>query len=57
MDKCWTYTELLNKYDVNNRKFRRLILPILDELKVIGYKDGQRIFSPKQIKIIFEYLD
>lgn len=57
MDKCWTYQEIILKYSINNRKFRRLILPIIDELKEIGYKDGQRLFTPKQAKYIFDYLD
>ncbi|WP_350268613.1 DUF4248 domain-containing protein [Emticicia sp. W12TSBA100-4] len=57
MDKCWTYQAILLKYNVNNRQFKRLLLPISDELEKIGYKNGQRLFSPKQIKLIFDYLD
>lgn len=57
MDKCWTYQAILSKYNVNNRQFKRLLLPISDELEKIGYKNGQRLFSPKQIKLIFDYLD
>lgn len=57
MDKCFTYQEILSKYAVNNRQFKRLLLPILDELTQIGYKNGQRLFTPKQAKLIFDYLD
>lgn len=57
MGKCWTYTEIITKYSVDNRKFRRLIKPIIDELVNMGYVTGQRTFTPKQVKCIFDYLD
>jgi Domain of unknown function (DUF4248) len=52
-----TYTELKNRYGVSSKRFKRMINPIIDELENAGYRNGQRIFTPKQLKIIYEYLE
>ena len=52
-----TYTELKNRYGVSSKRFKRMINPIIDELEIAGYRNGQRIFTPKQLKIIYEYLE
>ena len=57
MNTCLTYTELKTRYNVDSRQLRRLISPFIDELQNAGYKSGQRIFTPKQVKIIVNNLE
>jgi hypothetical protein len=56
MNTCLTYNDFKIRYAINGRKFKRLILPIIEDLEKVGYKNGQRTFTPKQSSIIIEYL-
>lgn len=57
-DKCITegasIGELSSLYGVSNRTFKKWITPFAD---YIGKLDSSRIFTPAQVKRIFEKID
>ena len=52
-----TRKELAVRLGSSVRSLNRWIKPIMAKLEEAGYTHGQKIFTPKQVKIILEHLE
>lgn len=55
--RTYTRIELCESYNITSATFNTWLKPFISELTAIGYTKKQRIFTPKQVKLIFERLD
>lgn len=52
--KPYGKSELADMYATNVETLMRWLRPFSDDLEEMGYRKMQRIFTPRQVKFIFE---